>query len=88
MLILTKLSATWCGPCKTLAPIVKEIWKDLSDKISLRTIDIDEHPESVKKYNIHSIPYLVLEDENGKILWSHTGTMSKNELKITLEKFM
>ena len=54
-------TASWCGPCKALAPIMKK----LSDQINYRKIDVDSNQDLSMKYGVRNVPSLVLVDENG-----------------------
>lgn len=71
-------SATWCGPCKSLAPIINEI--ATSNNISIEKIDIDENPNLVKDYSIRSVPTLIFE-ENNKELGRNIGFANKAKLQ-------
>ena len=72
-------SATWCGPCKTMAPIVEEIAEERTD-IKVCKIDVDQEPELARQYRVMSIPtFLVFKD--GEVVKRDMGVMSKDELK-------
>ena len=71
--------ATWCGPCKTMAPIVEEIAEERTD-IKVCKIDVDQEPELARQYRVMSIPtFLVFKD--GEVVKRDMGVMSKDELK-------
>lgn len=53
-------SATWCGPCKMLAPVLEEVSEELAGKVTFYNIDVDENPDLAQQYNISSIPALVV----------------------------
>ena len=53
-------SATWCGPCRMLAPVVESVSKKLGDKVNFYNVDVDEAPELAAKFGISSVPCLVL----------------------------
>ena len=56
-------SATWCGPCRMLAPVIEEVSEQLADKAKFYNVDVDEVPELAARYGIQSIPcLLVLKD--------------------------
>lgn len=57
--VLVDFGATWCGPCKALAPIVSKIADDFQGKLKVVTVDIDDAPETAKKYGIRSVPTVV-----------------------------
>ena len=53
-------SATWCGPCRMMAPVPEEISEKMGDRVSFYNVDVDEVPELAAKYGIQSIPCLLL----------------------------
>lgn len=56
--------APWCGPCKVMEPIIEEIEKELSGKVEIEKINVDEKPAEAQKYGVMSIPtYIVLKEE-------------------------
>lgn len=67
---LLKFYAEWCGPCKIITQQLQT--QDLGD-VELVEINIDENPEKVTEYGIRSIPVLILEDDNGKVLHRQNG---------------
>jgi thioredoxin len=71
-LVLVDFKATWCKPCKMLAPILDELVKKQEGRLTLIKIDADENPELMKAKQINSIPYLELY-RDGKLVWTHMG---------------
>ena len=53
-------SATWCGPCRMLAPILEDVSEKYADKVSFFLVDVDESPELAMQYRVNSVPCLVL----------------------------
>lgn len=78
--VLIDFHATWCGPCKSLAPIIKDLAKEVHDKIRVVKIDIDKNKALAHKYKIRSVPTLAI-FKNGKIIWQEAGMKTKNQLK-------
>lgn len=77
--ILIDFWATWCGPCKTMAPIVEKIAEERTD-IKVCKIDVDQEPELARQYRVMSIPtFLVFKD--GEVVKRDMGVMSKDELE-------
>ena len=65
-------SATWCGPCRMMAPVLEEISEKLADRVSFYNVDVDEAPQLAAKFGISSIPCLVLL-KNGKAVDQSVG---------------
>ena len=72
--------ATWCGPCKMLAPVMEEVGKEFEDKAVFVKVDIDENMELSVRYGIMSIP-LVIIFKNGEVAAKSLGYMSKSEMQ-------
>ena len=77
--VLVDFFATWCGPCQTLAPILKEVKEQLGDKISIIKIDVDKNQQIATRFQVRGVPTLMLY-QNGKQLWRQSGVLSKNDL--------
>ena len=78
-LVLVDFYAEWCGPCKMLAPIIHEIKEELSDKVYVIKVNVDEEEDLSTKFNIFSIPTLVL-IKDGKELDRKIGYNTKQIL--------
>ena len=76
--VLVDFWATWCGPCKMLAPILDEIAAERSD-VKVCKIDVDEQPELASKYGIMSIPTLIV-FKDGKLVTQSTGARPKAQI--------
>jgi thioredoxin 1 len=84
--VLIDFSATWCGPCKTLAPILKQVKDSLGERITIIKIDVDKNQQLSSKYQVRGVPTMILY-QNGKQLWRQSGVISKEEIiKIIIEK--
>ena len=81
--VLLDFYATWCGPCQMMSPIVEEIAEELGDKVIVGKVDSDENEDLVLKYNIMSIPTLVIR-KNGQDFKTFVGVTSKQDLIDTL----
>jgi thioredoxin 1 len=77
--ILVDFWASWCGPCQMIAPIVEEISNELSERIEVGKINVDEQPEIAIKYDVMSIPTLIL-FKDGKVVNTIIGYHSKEEI--------
>ena len=73
--VLLDFSATWCGPCRMIAPVVEEIAAERSD-IVVGKVNVDEQPELAQKFQIMSIPTLIV-IKNGKITAQKVGVQPK-----------
>ena len=84
--VLVDFFATWCGPCKMLAPILKEVKDSLGERISIIKIDVDKNQQMAAQYQVRGVPTMIL-FQNGKQLWRQSGVLTKEEiLKTILEK--
>jgi thioredoxin 1 len=84
--VLIDFFATWCGPCKTLAPILKQVKDNLGEQISIIKIDVDKNQQLASKYQVRGVPTMIL-FQNGKQLWRQSGVLSKEEIiKTIVEK--
>lgn len=77
--VLVDFYADWCGPCKALAPILKEVAGELKEKARIIKIDVDANQELAQRYQVRGVPTLILFKE-GKLLWRKSGVMDKATL--------
>ena len=77
--ILVDYWAEWCGPCKMIAPVLEEVASELSDKILIGKLNVDENSETPPKYGIRGIPTLMLFN-NGEVVGTQVGAISKSDL--------
>lgn len=77
--ILIDFFATWCGPCKMLAPILKEVKDSLGERITILKIDVDKNQALSTKYQVRGVPTMIL-FQNGKQLWRQSGVLTKEEI--------
>ncbi|MCR3755264.1 MAG: thioredoxin 1 [Candidatus Westeberhardia cardiocondylae] len=83
-LFLIDFWATWCNPCKMMMPILEEISNEFYKKITIAQVNVDENPKTTSKYNIRSVPTLLLFN-NGKIIEKKIGYLSKDKLKFFIQ---
>ncbi|HPE33340.1 MAG TPA: thioredoxin [Bacteroidales bacterium] len=84
--VLVDFSAEWCGPCKMMAPILREVAQKIGDKARIIKIDVDRNPAIARKYQIVSVPTLMI-FKNGKILMRQSGVIAAANLIGFLEKY-
>ena len=77
--VLVDFYAEWCGPCKMLSPVVDELSEELTD-VTFYKLNVDESDEVVRKYNVMSIPTLLV-FENGELKNTSVGFKNKDEIK-------
>ena len=77
--VLVDFWATWCGPCKMIAPIVEEIANESDGKFKVGKVNVDEQPDIAAKFRIVSIPTLMV-FKNGKAVATKVGYCKKNEI--------
>lgn len=83
--VLVDFFATWCGPCKTMAPILEDVATEAGDSARIIKIDVDRNPNVAAQYQIRGVPTLIL-FKNGKILWQQSGVVPGHQLKQLLQQ--
>jgi thioredoxin len=82
--VLIDFFAEWCGPCKMMSPILKDVKDTLGDSITIIKIDVDKNQALASKYQVRGVPTLML-FKAGKQLWRQSGLLQKNEIIKTVE---
>ena len=81
--VLVDFKADWCGPCKMMAPVLKQVKQNFKDQIKIIKIDIDKNPAVAQRFDVKGVPTLIL-FKQGKPVWRQSGVLQVNDLTTVL----
>ncbi|MDF2801100.1 MAG: hypothetical protein K0S61_1003 [Anaerocolumna sp.] len=83
--VLIDFYADWCGPCKMMAPVIEELSSEYANTVKVGKLNVDEAPETSRKYKVMSIPTLLVV-KNGEVVDTIVGAVSKAKVTEKLEQ--
>lgn len=82
--VLVDFWASWCGPCKMLAPVLKDFAEEMAGAVKVGKVNVDDEPELAARFKVMSIPTLIL-FKNGEVVKKSIGVITKAEMKALVE---
>lgn len=83
--VLVDFHAEWCGPCKMMAPILKDVKAKLGDSVTIVKVDVDKNPGAASAYNIQGVPTLLL-FRKGQVVWRQSGVVGEQQIRRALDQ--
>jgi thioredoxin 1 len=83
--VLVDFSATWCGPCRAIAPLVDQLAGEYDGRVKVTTLDIDESPATAQKYGIRGVPTLLM-IKDGEVVAQQVGAAPKAKIAALMER--
>ena len=77
--VLVDFYADWCGPCKAMEPVVKEVAKAVDGKARVVKVDVDKRVQIAQTYNVNAVPTFII-FKKGNVIWRHPGMVDKNTM--------
>ena len=83
--VLVDFFATWCGPCKLMAPILKEVKDKMGDNVKIIKVDVDKNQQLAAQFNVQGVPTLIV-FKNGQARWRQSGVVQARQLQQILKE--
>ncbi len=83
--VLVDFYADWCGPCKMMEPILKDLKKRMGDSVNIIKVDAEKNADAAIKYNVRGVPTLIL-FKDGQILWQQSGVVQAKQLETIINQ--
>jgi len=84
--VLVDFTATWCGPCKMMAPILHELKTAMGEKVRIIKIDVDKNKEVAAQFQVQSVPTLIV-FKQGQVKWRQSGVIPAKQLQDVISRF-
>jgi len=84
---LIDFHATWCGPCKAMAPVLDQVKKELGSNVRILKIDVDKNPQAAQAFKVRGVPTFVMY-KDGSLKWRQSGGMDKQTLKAKIQQYL
>ena len=85
MPVLVDFYADWCGPCKTMNPVVEQLAKDFSGKLKVIKINVDKNQAAAQQYRVQGVPTFML-FKNGQVVWKQAGALPGHQLNQIIQQ--
>jgi thioredoxin 1 len=85
--ILVDFTASWCGPCQTMAPVLQELKSQLGSRLRIIKIDVDRNPKIAAQFKVQGVPTFIL-FRDGAAQWRQSGAMPLHQMQQTVESHL
>jgi thioredoxin 1 len=85
--VLVDFKADWCGPCKMMAPVLKQVKQNFKEQLKIIKIDIDQNPNVAQRFDVKGVPTMIL-FKKGEPVWRQSGVIQTNDLTTILNRYL